>query len=127
MSASVLFFIIIGIILLNFIIDSILDALNAKHYKDPIPNALNDVFDAEEYQKSQAYKLVNYKFGVWSSLFSLVLTLGFLFFDGFEYVDNIARSYSSSPIVIGFDIFWHNYVSQRYSINTVFILQDLCD
>jgi STE24 endopeptidase len=105
MSASVLFFIIIGIILLNFIIDSILDALNAKHYKDPIPNALNDVFDAEEYQKSQAYKLVNYKFGVWSSLFSLVLTLGFLFFDGFEYVDNIARSYSSSPIVIGLIFF----------------------
>jgi STE24 endopeptidase len=105
MSASVLFFIIIGIILLNFIIDSILDALNAKHYKDPIPNALNDVFDAEEYQKSQAYKLVNYKFGIWSSLFSLVLTLGFLFLDGFEYVDNIARSYSSSPIVIGLIFF----------------------
>ncbi|OZV70060.1 M48 family metallopeptidase [Winogradskyella aurantia] len=129
MSASVLFFIIIGIILLTFIIDSILDALNAKHYKDPIPNALNDVFDPEEYEKSQAYKLVNYKFGIWSSLFSLVLTLGFLFLDGFEYVDNIARNYSNSPIVIGLIFFGiimlaSDILSTPFSYYKTFVIEE---
>jgi STE24 endopeptidase len=101
MSATTLFYIIIAIILVNFIKDKILNALNAKHYNDPIPSELDDVFDEEEYKKSQAYKLANYRFGIWSSLFSLVLTLSFLVFDGFEFVDNSARQYSDNPIVVG--------------------------
>lgn len=82
-----------------------LDAINAKHYNDPIPEELDDVYDEAEYKKSQAYKLVNYKFGIWTSLFSFVLTLAFLFLDGFEYVDNIARSYSENPIIIALIFF----------------------
>ena len=105
MTAQTLFYIIIGIILVNFIKDKILNAINAKHFNDPIPEELNDVYDTEDYKKSQAYKATNYEFGVWSSLFSLVLTLAFLFLDGFEYVDNIARSYSDNPIIIGLIFF----------------------
>jgi STE24 endopeptidase len=105
MTASTLFYIIIAIILINFIKDKILDAINAKHFNDPIPEELNDVYDAEEYKKSQSYKSTNYKFGIWSSLFSLILTLGFLLLDGFEHVDNIARNYSDKPIVVGLIFF----------------------
>ena len=99
MNANTLFYIIIAIIIIDFIIDKVLDALNAKHYNDAVPKELSDVYDETEYKKSQAYKTTNYKFGVWSSTFSIALTLAFLMFDGFEYVDNIARSYSDNPIV----------------------------
>jgi len=105
MTAQTLFYIIIAIIVINFIIDKVLDAINAKHYNDPIPKVLNDVYDAEEYKKSQAYKTVNYKFGLITSLFSFVLTLGFLLLDGFEYVDNFARRYSDNPILIALIFF----------------------
>ena len=105
MTAQTLFYIIIGIIIVNFFKDKLLDAINSKHYNDPIPEELKDVYDAEDYKKSQAYKATNYKFGVWSSLFSIVLTLAFLFLDGFEYVDNIARGYSDKPIVIALIFF----------------------
>ncbi|OUS00036.1 peptidase M48 [Flavobacteriales bacterium 33_180_T64] len=105
MNANMLFYIIITIIIANFIIDKILDALNAKHYDDSIPSELNDVYDEAEYKKSQAYKKTNYKFGIWSSLFSIALTLGFLFFDGFEFVDNIARDYSENSIIIALIFF----------------------
>jgi STE24 endopeptidase len=105
MTTNILFYIIIGIIIINFIKDKVLDAINAKHYNDPIPKELEDVYDAEEYKKSQAYKTTNYKFGIWSSLFSLVLTLAFLVLDGFEYVDNIARSYSEKPVVVALFFF----------------------
>ncbi|WP_179008395.1 M48 family metallopeptidase [Winogradskyella forsetii] len=105
MTAQTLFYIIIAIIVINFVKDKILDAINAKHYNDPIPEELKDVYDEAEYKKSQAYKTVNYKFGLWTSLFSFVLTLGFLLLDGFEYVDNIARSYSENPIIIALIFF----------------------
>ncbi|MFC4723529.1 M48 family metallopeptidase [Geojedonia litorea] len=101
MTSTLLFYIIIAIISIDFIVDKVIDALNAKHFNDPIPEALQDVYETEEYQNSQAYKKVNYKFGVWTSAFSVALTLGFLILDGFDYVDQIARSYSDHPVVVG--------------------------
>ena len=95
-----LFYIIIAILILQFLIDSILDYLNSKRYGDPIPNAINDIFDKEEYQKSQEYLKTNYRFGFLSSLFSIALTLAFLIFGGFEWADLLARSYSNNEIVI---------------------------
>ncbi|RSK39258.1 M48 family metallopeptidase [Mangrovimonas spongiae] len=105
MTAQTLFYIIIGIIIVNFIKDKTLDALNAKHFNDAIPEDLQDVFDETEYKKSQAYKRVNYKFGLITSTFSLVLMVLFLVFDGFEFVDNFARSYSDNAIVIALIFF----------------------
>lgn len=105
MTATTLFYIIIAIIIVNFIIDKILDALNAKHFNDAIPNELKDVYDDAEYKKSQAYKLTNYKFGVWSSTFSVALTLAFICFGGFEYVDVLARRFSDNSIVIALVFF----------------------
>ncbi len=86
--------------ILNFIVDKILNYLNARHYNDPIPEPLKDVFDEEDYQKSQRYKRENYRFGLFTSVISLVATLAFFFFDGFAYVDNLARSISDNTIVI---------------------------
>lgn len=105
MTATALFYIIIAIIVINFVKDKILDAINAKHFKDPIPDELSDVYDTAEYEKSQKYKAVNYKFGLLTSSFSFVLTLGFLVLDGFEYVDTIARGYSENPIIIALIFF----------------------
>ncbi len=105
MTHTTLFYIIIAILVIEFVIETTLDYLNSKRYKDPVPNELQDVFDAEEYQKSQNYKKTNYKFGLLTSGFSLLLTLGFLFFGGFEWLDNIARSVSDNTIVIALVFF----------------------
>ncbi|MGB3605855.1 MAG: M48 family metallopeptidase [Psychroserpens sp.] len=129
MTSTLLFYIIISIIIINFIVDKVLDALNAKHYDDPIPTELSDVYDKAEYEKSQAYKKTNYKFGIWSSLFSLVLTLGFLLLDGFEYVDNIARSYSDSPIGIaliffGIIMLGSDLIATPFSYYKTFVIEE---
>lgn len=100
MTATTLFYIIISLLIISFIIDKVLDALNAKHYNDAIPETLSDVYDEEEYNKSQRYKKTNYKFSLLTSTFSLILTLAFFFLDGFAYVDTLAREWSSNPIVI---------------------------
>ena len=129
MTSTLLFYIIISIIVINYIIDKILDALNARHYDDPIPEELKDVYDKTEYQKSQAYKKTNYKFGIFSSTFSFVLTLGFLLLDGFEYVDNLARNYSESPIGIALLFFGiitigSDLISTPFSIYKTFVIEE---
>ncbi|MAO07094.1 MAG: peptidase M48 [Alteromonas sp.] len=105
MSPNTLFYIIIGIIVLNFLIDKILDALNAKHFDDSIPRELNDVYDTAAYEKSQQYKKEKYRFGLLTSVVSFVATLLFFFFDGFEWVDQWARSFSNNNIVVALIFF----------------------
>jgi STE24 endopeptidase len=105
MTATTLFYIIIAILILSFIIDKILDALNARHYNDPIPSELKDVYDHKEYKKSQAYKKENDRFGSITSLVSLVATLAFFFLDGFAFVDQWARTFSDNNIIIALTFF----------------------
>lgn len=95
-----LLYAIIAILVFQFLVETVLDFLNAKKYGDPIPDVLKDVFDPEEYRKSQNYQKTNYRFGLLSSFFSITVTLAFLLFGGFEWADQLARSISSNDIVI---------------------------
>ena len=129
MTSTALFYIIIAIIIINFIIDKVLDALNAKHFNDDLPRELQDVYDAEAYKKSQKYKATNYKFGIITSTFSLLLTLFFLLFDGFEFIDNMARTVSDNPIVIALTFFGiimvgSNIVSTPFSYYSTFVIEE---
>lgn len=100
MTPITLFYIFIAILITSFIIDQVLEALNARHFNDVIPEALNDVYDAKEYRKSQNYKLTNYKLSILSATCSLIATLAFLFLDGFAIIDHLARKFTSNEILI---------------------------
>ena len=45
MTSTTLFYIFIGILVFNFLVDYFLDYLNAKHFKDDLPPELQDVYD----------------------------------------------------------------------------------
>jgi len=129
LTPQTLFFIIIVIIIIDFIIDKVLDALNAKHFDDPIPKELQDVYDKKEYEKSQRYKKERYRFGVITSTFSVVLMLAFLFFDGFAYVDSIARSFTENSIAIaliffGIIMFASDLLTLPFSWYSTFIIEE---
>ncbi len=126
---NTLFYIIIAILIIQFFIETVLDYLNAKRYGNPVPEELNDVFNAEEYEKSQAYKKTNYRFGLLTSTFSMVLTLGFLIFGGFEWVDQIARSITDNPIVIallffGIIMIGSDIVTLPFSYYSTFVIEE---
>jgi STE24 endopeptidase len=129
MTASTLFYIIIGILVLNFIIDKILDSLNAKHFNDPVPAELNDVYDSEEYEKSQRYKKEKYKFEVLTSIISFVATLLFFFLEGFEFVDQIARSFSENNIIVALIFFGiimlaNDFLSTPFAYYNTFVIEE---
>ncbi|KGL63533.1 M48 family metallopeptidase [Polaribacter sp. Hel1_85] len=105
MQPTTLFYIIIAILIISFIVDKILDTFNEKHFDDEVPEKLKDVYDEQEYKKSQAYKKTKAKFSNITSLFSTIFTLIFFFLDGFKYVDNFARTYTENPILIALIFF----------------------
>jgi len=105
MSPTSIFYIIIGILLFDFILGQILDYLNALHYDDKIPSELNDVYNETEYFRSQAYKKENYRFSVITSVISFLALMAFFYWKGFAWLDEIARGYSSNEIVVGLIFF----------------------
>ena len=98
MEKNSLFFVILAILVVQYLVHQYLEYLNAKWFKSTLPSELADVFDENEYQKSQQYKKTNYKFGLISDGFSLVATICFLWFGGFEWVDQLTRSITESTI-----------------------------
>ncbi|WP_271392881.1 M48 family metallopeptidase [Aequorivita sinensis] len=129
MSPETLFYIIIAILIVSFIIDQALDYLNAKHFGDKLPKELEDIFDEQEYQKSQRYKTERYKFGLLTSTISLIATLLFFFFDGFAYVDNLARSIFNNEILIALVFFGiimiaSDILSTPFSYYSTFVIEE---
>lgn len=88
MDTTFIFYCIIVILISEFILSTSVNYLNAKRFSDPVPKDLKDVYSLEEYEKSQKYKWTNYKFGVLTSIFSLVLILSVLIFGGFGWLDH---------------------------------------
>lgn len=129
MEPSTLFNILIAILLIKFTIDSVLNHLNAKHFYDTIPNEVSDVYEINEYQQSQLYKKTNHNFSKITSLFSLITTLIFFFFNGFSIVDNIARGFSNNTIVItliffGIIIIGSDIISIPFSLYKTFVIEE---
>ena len=129
MEPSTLFNILITILLIKFVIDSVLNHLNAKHFNDTLPNDISDVYEINEYQKSQSYKKTNHNFSKITSLFSLITTLLFFFFDGFSIVDEIARGFSNNIIIItliffGIIIIGSDIISIPFSLYKTFVIEE---
>lgn len=129
MTPQTLFYIIIGIIVLNFIIDKILDHLNAQHFNDELPAEIADVYDEKEYKRSQQYKKERYRFSLLSSSISMIATLLFFFLEGFAYVDDLARSYTDNSIVIALIFFGviglaASILSLPFSYYSTFVIEE---
>ena len=129
MNPQILFYIIIGIIIVKFLFDTFIDSLNAKHFNDAIPLELEGIYNEEEYLKSQSYKNENYKFSLITGIISMIVTLLFFIFEGFAFVDHIARSFSDNTIVItliffGIIMFASDILSLPFSYYSTFVIEE---
>ncbi|MDR1864818.1 MAG: M48 family metallopeptidase [Bacteroidales bacterium] len=99
MSPQVIFIIIVAIVVADFLFKSRLDYLNLKNLSEKLPAELSDMYDHEQYRKSQQYERVNIRFGLMTGIFNLLLILLMLFTDGFNTVNNMAAGVSGHPIL----------------------------
>lgn len=105
MSADALYWLVIVIVLAEFIYSSWLTLLNIKASHWPVPDLLKDLYDEERYRRQQDYAMTNRKFSLVSSLVSTLITLGIFAFGGFAAFDGAARAVSGSPVVQAL-VFW---------------------
>ncbi|WP_372744169.1 M48 family metallopeptidase [Lutibacter sp.] len=129
MNPTTLFYILLGIIIAKYLFDTYLDALNAKHFNDAIPKELEGIYNEDEYLKSQAYKKENHNFSTISSGFSILTTVLFFVFDGFAFVDTIARNISNNLIIItlvffGIIVFASDIISLPFSYYKTFVIEE---
>lgn len=91
----ILFLILIG----QYLFNTILTVLNNKNRDAAIPEGLNDIYEPQEYQKSQNYGKENATFSLFSSTISLIVTLLFLAMGIFGKLDLWVGTYTTHPVV----------------------------
>lgn len=99
------FYIIIAIIVIEFIVDKYFDYLNSSWRNKPIPEELSGIYDDEKYQKQQKYSSVNARFSALTAAFSLVITLAFLFAYGFARLDTFLAAKIQNTLFLGLAFF----------------------
>ncbi|GAL75661.1 CAAX prenyl protease 1 [Nonlabens ulvanivorans] len=129
MDAISLFYLIIGILVFDFILDQLLGYLNYTWYSKDVPQELNDVYDADEYAKSQEYKKTNYRFSLLSSSISFIAILIFLFYDGFALIDTWTRTLVNHDILVGLLFFTviaaaGEIISLPFSYYSTFVIEE---
>lgn len=96
--AQMVLYLIIGFILFEFVLSKTLSWLNMKTWDKPLPDEVKDLYDTEKYAKARDYANANNKIGTISATLSVIISIGFLYFKGFAWLDDVVRSYTASPV-----------------------------
>ena len=128
MTPQALYWLVIAIVLAEFLYSALLTLLNIRASHSPIPALLKDLYDEERYRKQQDYAMTNRKFSLVSGLVSTLTTLGIFAFGGFAVFDRAARAVSASPVVQAL-VFWGIFylvswvVSLPFDIYQTFVIE----
>ena len=125
---QVILYIIVAFILLEYVVEKVLEYLNLQTWDKPLPAEVKDLYDNTKYQQARDYAKTNYYFSLVSGTFSLLVTVLFLVLGGFAWADNLARSYSESPIVVALIFFGilglgSSLISLPFSIYNTFVIE----
>jgi len=93
--------IILVALLLEYVLNLLAGILNLKTLAEPLPHELADVYDADAYQRMQAYTRANTRFGFITATFDAVVLLVFWFSGGFNWLDHLVRELGWSLIATG--------------------------
>ena len=126
---TTVFWIIIAILVLDFILERFLDYLNTTRWSDQLPEEVKGIYDEEKYKKQQAYSRTNHRFGMLTSSFSFLLILLMFFLQGFALVNHWAVSVSSSPIwsaliFFGILLLASDLLTTPFEIYSTFVIEE---
>jgi STE24 endopeptidase len=129
MNPETIFSIIVAIVIFNYVFSRILEYLNSTRYGAPIPEVLEDVYDKDKYEKSMAYKKVNYRFAILTGTFSLAVILLMLFYNGFAFADNLVRNVTQNPILVallffGLLMFASDLINIPFTLYDTFVIEE---
>ncbi|MBS1623663.1 MAG: M48 family metallopeptidase [Bacteroidetes bacterium] len=100
-----------------------------KSWDQPVPAELRDIYDDEKFEKARAYAKDNNLVSSISGFLSLAVTLGFLYFRGFAWVDGIAHSISDNAIIDGLIFFGmimlaNSIIDLPFELYKIFVIEE---
>jgi STE24 endopeptidase len=93
--------IILFILLTTYLLEFTVSLLNIRALNPTLPKEFETTFNDREYEKSQNYTRAGHSLSLVENSFSTFLTILFLLFGGFNYVDIWARSFGLGQIITG--------------------------
>ncbi|MDG5799989.1 M48 family metallopeptidase [Marinilabiliaceae bacterium ANBcel2] len=127
---TTIFYIIIAIIIIEFIWDFILGELNRKSWASVVPDELSDVYPQEKFIKQKQYRLANYNFNNLSSFISLIIIVAFLFFEGFAHLNRVTGEITNEHWLLHSLLFFASIgflsllLSLPFSVYQTFVIED---
>ena len=127
--SQILFYIIIGLVVADFIFERFLEYLNSTRWSDRLPEEVKGIYDEEKYRQQQAYEKVNFRFSMISSSFSFLLLLLMFLFSGFAWVNSVALSFSANSILtalvfFGILMFVSDILTTPFSVYDTFVIEE---
>jgi len=121
--------IVLSAILLDFVVNLVANILNLKALKLEVPDLLKGIYKPDEYRNSQQYTRSVTRFAFVTSSFRLALILAFWFGGGFNFLDQIIRSWGFVPIAngllyIGILLLVYSLVNLPFSIYATFVIEE---
>lgn len=141
---DLIFVLIISIPVAGYFAERYLEYLNSTMWSPELPEKLKGICDEDNYRKTQLYQKDNKRLSFWSSTFNLSVIIAMIAAGGFAYLDKLAGSISSHPVIVAlvffgiiglaFDIinlpfsYYDNFViEKRYGFNTMTIKTFITD
>ena len=126
---SFFFYLILAIIVLDFILERFLEYLNTTRWSNKLPDELKGIYDEDQYGKSQQYLKVKQKFSWIISSFSFLVMLAVLVSGTFIWLDNLLRAYSENPILLAILFFGiiglvSSVISIPFDVYSTFVIEE---
>ena len=123
------YFIIIGALIVEYLLSTISSVLNMNSITSTIPDGFQEFYDDKKYSKSQEYLKDKTKLGLYSSTFSLILTLIVIHFGLFGFLDEFVRSNSTHYILSGLLFFGilfliNDILNIPFSLYSTFVVEE---
>ena len=99
MTAENWLYLIIGLVIFNYLFSTVLDFINGKNWRTEIPPVMKDFYPEDKYLKAKNYSKEKGKVSLISSTLSTLITLLFLVFDGYGWLDNFISLYYDIPFL----------------------------
>ena len=129
MTAENWLYLIIGLVIFNYLFSTVLDFINGKNWRTEIPPVMKDFYPEDKYLKAKNYSKEKGKVSLISSTLSTLITLLFLVYDGYGWLDNFISLYSDiqflkSGIFFLLLFILSDFISIPFSCYNTFVIEE---
>jgi len=129
MTPQTILYIIIGITVVSYLFEQVLDFLNLKSTRKDIPNEVAEFYDKEKYLKSIEYHQTQSRFSFLTSGISFIVSLLMLSLGGFGWIDQLLRpSFSNTTLLalvfFGVMMIASDILTLPFQLYSIFVIEE---